>query len=86
MSENNENTVEIAYSDAKQCPLVPVSGAWGGKDPQGNILVNCYYERATVPHKTILPLQKNSWVDSGSGRSPMVWNRAVCRALKVLNP
>ena len=32
------------------------------------------------------PLQKNSWVDSGSGSFPRVWYRAVSKASKVRKP
>jgi len=35
------------------------------------------YAKGNAPQLKQMPLQQNSWVNSGSGRSPRLWYRAV---------
>jgi hypothetical protein len=54
MAENGEKEIKISFEKSKDFKLFPATGAWGGPNPQGEIVCNFFVEHRNHPEELTL--------------------------------
>ena len=50
--------IKIQYTKAKDYRIIPVTGAWGGMSPQGEIIFDLWVEKRDVVHSVTLRIEQ----------------------------
>lgn len=58
MTQASEEIIEVNYIKSKDFRYQSATGAWGGANPQGEIIINFFIEREAIPEKTTLHIDK----------------------------
>ena len=60
MSESNEKEIFIKYERKPDCQTVAATGAWGGANPQGEIVCNFFVEHVSMPEDSKIIIDLNT--------------------------
>jgi hypothetical protein len=53
---DKKKTITFEYRLSNQYTVYPITGAFGGITPRGDIIVNLFTERNAIPHKQVFEL------------------------------
>jgi hypothetical protein len=51
MAENGTKEIKISFVKSKDFKFLPATGAWGGPNPQGEIVCNFFMEHRSYPEE-----------------------------------
>lgn len=60
MNTSNEKKIVVKYKNATQCQTVPATGAWGGLNPQGEIICHFFVEHLVFPQDAEFVIDKDT--------------------------
>ena len=60
MNTSNEKKIVVKYKNATQYQTVPATGAWGGPNPQGEIICHFFVEHQVFPQGAEIVIDKDT--------------------------